>query len=395
MIKEKESIETIIVHGDHSLCKATGAISPPIYASSTFAFKDADQGADLFANPDHGYFYTRMSNPTVDILKKKIAILEKAQHGIAFGSGMAAIHAVIAALTTKESNIVGCETIYGGTFKILKTLMPKFGVETRWINFLDLEKIDQMIDKKTSLVFFESPANPTTTVYDIKKIVDIAHSKGVPVVIDNTFMSPYLQNPISLGVDVVIHSATKYLCGHADVVAGLVACNDQYYEKIMPILIQVGGIISPFDAWLLLRGIKTLHVRMDRHCQNALKVAQYLEGHKSVKKVLYPGLKNHPQYDLAQKQMKGAGGIISIEVNGGVEASKVVMNNLHIFTLAVSLGDIDSLIQHPYTMTHSSYTKDELERAGVTDSTLRLSIGLEDPDDLIQDLDNALRKIQL
>ncbi|MEW5821881.1 MAG: PLP-dependent aspartate aminotransferase family protein [Cyanobacteriota bacterium] len=392
MKRSDEAIETLIVHGDHSLDPMTGALSPPLYPCSTFAFKTAQQGADLFENPMSGYFYTRISNPTIDLLRKKIAILEGAEEGLAFASGMAAIHAVIIALVKYGENIVISDTVYGGTYKLLTEVISKLGIEVRWVNFLDLDEIKQNIDLNTKFLFVETPANPTMIVYNIALLAEVSHKFNIPLIVDNTFMTPYLQRPLLLGADVVVHSATKYICGHADVVAGLVATNKSYFEKILTVLIETGGIISPFDAWLLLRGIKTLHVRMKRHSENALKMALFLENHKMVKRVLYPGLQSHPQYNLSKSQCLDFGGIIAFEINGDIEECKIVLDNLNVFTLAISLGDIDSLIQHPLTMTHSSYSKEMLKKAGITPSMIRLSIGLENIEDLIKDIDQALNK---
>lgn len=393
MHKKNESIETTIVHGDHRLDPLTGAVAPPLYPCSTFAFKNADQGAALFEDPLKGYFYTRISNPTNDIIRRKIAMLEGTDEGLAFGSGMAAIHAVIVAFTKSGDNVVVSDTVYGGTLKLLEEVLSRYNIETRWVNCLDLNEVENNIDKNTSFIFLETPANPTTIIYDIKRIAEITKRNNIPLIVDNTFMTPYLQKPIELGADVIIHSATKYIGGHGDVVAGLVACNNNYFEKIFHTLVEVGGIISPFDAWLLLRGLKTLHVRMDRHCENAMKVARYLENHQLVKKVFYPGLESHPQHQLAKQQMSGFGGIVTFEVEGGIEACKILQDNVHLFTLAVSLGDVDSLIQHPATMTHSSYTPEQLAKSGITKEMIRLSIGLENVDDIINDLDHALKKV--
>jgi methionine-gamma-lyase len=392
MDKRKEALETIIVHGDHQLDPLTGSLSPPLYPSSTFAFKNSKQGAELFQKPSEGYFYTRISNPTIDILRTKIAMLEETEEAMAFASGMAAIHAVIVALAKAGDNIVVSNKIYGGTYKLLTEFIPGFNIEVRWVDCLNKEEIKSKIDQKTKLLFLETPDNPTTIVFDLQMISKITKSKGIPLVVDNTFMTPYLQQPVQFGADIVIHSATKYIGGHADVVAGLVACSKQYYEQIFPVLVETGGIIGPFEAWLLLRGIKTLHLRMERHCENALQIARMLENHPAVIKVLYPGLESHPQYKLASTQMRGSGGIISFEIKGGIEACQALMDSVHVFTLAISLGDIDSLIQHPVTMTHSSYPPELLEKDGITEGTLRLSVGLENIQDLLDDLKQALDK---
>lgn len=395
MKKYGESIETQIVHGNEELCAQTGALSPPLYACSNFAFKSAEQGAHLFQNPQEGggYFYTRMANPTIDLLRKKIALLEGAEEGMAFASGMAAIHAAMIALLSTGDNVIVNDSIYGGTYKLLEKEFKRLGIETRWTSCIHCEDIEQKIDDRTRFLFLETPSNPTTTIYDLEKVCEKFHSFNIPVILDNTFMSPYLQNPIKYGVDIVVHSATKYIGGHADVIGGLIACSRKYYEKILPVQINAGGIISPFDAWLLLRGLKTLHVRMERHCENTMKIAQYLEGHKLVKRVMYPGLPSHPQHELAKKQMRGFGGVLSFELNGTLDECKIFMDNLNIFTLAVSLGDIDSLIQHPASMTHSGYNEELLAKMGVTDQLIRLAVGLENADDLINDLENAFNEV--
>ena len=394
MKKHNEAIETIIVHGDHKLDPMTGSLTPPLYLSSTFAFKDSNQGADLFINPMDGYFYTRISNPTIDLLRNKIALLEGMEEGLAFGSGMAAIHAVIMSLTKSGDNVVISDSVYGGTYKFFTEFMKKYNVEARWVNCSNLDEIKTHIDSSTRCIYLETPANPTTVVYDMEKIAQIAKSNDIPLVVDNTFMTPYLQQPARYGAEIVLHSATKYICGHADVVAGLVTCSKRYYQDILTVQIETGGIIGPFEAWLLLRGLKTLHIRMEKHSQNAMKVATYLESNPMVKRVLYPGLKSHPQHELSKLQARDFGGIISFELNGTIEDCKTLMDNLHIFTLAISLGDIDSLVQHPATMTHSSYSKEMLKKVGITDQMIRLSIGLENADDLINDLKEAFAKVK-
>jgi methionine-gamma-lyase len=394
MKKREEALETIIVHGDHQLDPQTGSLSPPLYPSSTFAFKSSEQGAALFKNPSDGYFYTRVSNPTIDLLRKKIALLEDSEEALAFGSGMAAIHAIVTALAGSGDNLLVANTVYGGTYKLLTEFINRFNIEVRWVDCHNFDEVESKIDSKTKFLFIETPDNPTTTIYDLSKLSEITSKKSIPLVVDNTFMTPYLQQPLKLGADIIVHSATKYICGHADVVAGLVACNKEYYEKIFPVLVETGGIIGPFEAWLLLRGIKTLHIRMERHSANALQIARYLEQHRLVKRILYPGLPSHPQYELARHQMKDSGGIISFELEGGTEACKILMDNVHVFTLAISLGDIDSLIQHPVTMTHSSYPKEMLDRDSITDGMIRLSVGLENVNDLIEDLEYALSRVE-
>lgn len=390
---EHKHLETLIVHGEHVLDSATGAIAPPIYPSSTFAFKSADQGAELFQSPLDGYIYTRMGNPTIDILRNKIALLEEQKHGLAFASGMAAIHAVFVALAGSGDSVVISDTVYGGTAALCNRTIPNMGINMRWVDCNNPDEVEKAIDKTTKLIFVETPANPTMKIIDMEAMADLARKHDIYLVVDNTFQTPYLQKPKRFGADIVMHSATKYLGGHGDLVAGLVTCDDDdVFTRLYHVVCDIGGIISPFNAWLLLRGIKTLHVRMDAHCRNAMKIAEFLEAHPAVDTVWYPGLKSHPQYQLGQKQMSGPGGVIAFEVKGGKEAGKIIMDSVHICTLAVSLGDIDTLIQHPASMTHSAYSKEDLEKTGISPGLIRLSVGLEHADDLIEDLEQAFEK---
>ena len=389
----KESLETLIVHGDHQLDPLTGSISPPIYLASTFAFKSAEQGAELFIDHRKGYYYTRVANPTIDQLCKRIALIEGGETALAFASGMAAIHAVFIALADTGDSIVLSDTIYGGTYALCTKVLPRIGIEPIWVDATDLEAIKKGIAKNTKGICIETPANPTLKVIDIAGAAEIAHSHGIPLIVDNTFPTPYLQRPLELGADVVIHSATKYLGGHGDLVGGLVVCSEEMYQRVQPILSNVGGCMSPFNAWLVMRGLKTHHVRMAMHCQNALQVARFLEGHGAVEMVWYPGLPSHPQYELAKRQMDDFGGMVAFELKGGKEAGKRVMNSVHVCTLAVSLGDVDTLIQHPASMTHSNYSEEDLSATGITPGLIRLSVGLEKADDIIADLQDALSKI--
>jgi methionine-gamma-lyase len=393
MSDHDEKYETLIVHGDHTLDPATGAVAPPIYPTSTFAFKSSDQGAELFQDQTAGYIYTRIKNPTLDLLSNKIALLEGYKHGLAFGSGLAAIHAVFIALVKSGESIVVSDTIYGGTAALCNRTMPRTGIEFRWVDCVDLKAVEDAIDDTTRMIFVETPANPTLKIIDIAAMAEISRKHNLILVVDNTFQTPYLQKPKRFGADIVMHSATKYLGGHGDLVAGLLTFDDEYFEPLFHTVVDSGGILSPFNAFLLLRGIKTLHVRMDRHCENAMKVAEFLEGHPGVERVWYPGLKSHPQYELGQRQMTGPGGIISFEVKGGREAGKVVMDSVHVCTLAVSLGDVDTLIQHPASMTHSSYSEEDMLKSGITPGLIRLSVGLEHADDIISDLKQALDRI--
>ncbi|MDK2878665.1 MAG: methionine-gamma-lyase [Thermoanaerobacteraceae bacterium] len=386
---------TKAIHAGQKPCPVTGAHVTPIYQTSTFVFKDVDQGARRFAGEEWGYIYTRLGNPTEAELEEKMAALEGGEAAIATASGMAAISTVLLSLLKKGDHIVGGSTLYGCTHSLISELLPEYGIEVTLVDTSDLANIEKAMRPNTKVVYVETPANPTLKLVDLKGAADIAHRYGALLVVDNTFMSPYLQRPIEHGADVVVHSATKYIGGHGDVIAGIiVGPRDLLNTMRIPYLKDFGGIISPFDAWLLLRGLKTLGVRMERHCQNAMKIAEYLEGHPMIERVYYPGLKSHPQHELAAEQMDGFGGMICFEVKGGLEAGKVLMNSVRLITLAVSLGCVDSLIEHPASMTHSPVPPEERLKAGITDGLVRLSVGIEDVEDIIADLDQALKKVE-
>jgi len=375
--------------------KPVRSLSTPIFMASTFAFKSAEHGAQVFAGEDDDYFYTRISNPTTNALQSEIAFLEGGEMGLAFGSGMAAISHLTFALAHPGDKVVYGRTLYGGTYKFFADTCPDiFKIETVDINPLNLNEVASAIDDNTKMFFLETPANPNLDIIDIAACAEIAHKHNVPLVVDNTFATPYLQNPLELGADIVVHSATKYLNGHGDVVAGLIVGPEKYLSLVHgEMLRDVGGIISPFNSWLILRGIRSLPVRMDRHCASAMEIAQYLSFHPKIDSVYYPGLRTHPGHELAKRQMRDFGGMISFEVKGGRDAGRIVCNNVHLWTLAVSLGDVDSLIQHPAAMTHSTYSDEMLAQANIGAGMVRLSVGLEDVDDLIEDLRQALRKV--
>jgi methionine-gamma-lyase len=382
---------TRAVHAGQSPDPLYGALSTPIYQTSTFVFKDVAQGAARFAGDEEGYIYTRLGNPTQVALEEKIAALEGGEAALAFGSGMAAITAVLMALVGQGDNIVHSSALYGCTFAFLHELFSRFGVTATGVDTADLEAVKQAIQPETKVVYIETPANPTMRISDIEAIAEIAHAHGATVVVDNTFMSPYLQRPLELGADVVVHSATKYINGHGDVVAGLAIGSKELMDEIrMTTLKDIGGIISPFNAWLLLRGLKTLAVRMDRHSNNAMAIAEFLEQHPAVEKVYYPGLKSFEQHELAKKQMHGFGGIMSFELKGGFDAGVRLMNGVKLCHLAVSLGDVDTLIQHPASMTHSVVPEEQRLIANITPGLVRLAVGLEDVGDIIADLEQAL-----
>lgn len=371
-----------------------GPVVPPIYQTSTFKFKSAGHGAALFAGEDKGYIYTRMGNPTIEAMEDSIAELEGGHKALGCGSGMAAVHTVFAALTQTGDHIVCSQAVYGPTTTLLNSVMKRYGVETTFVDASNLDEVINAVTPKTRLIFIETPGNPTLSISDIKAIAAIAHNADALLVVDNTFMSPALQKPFEFGADIILHSMTKFLNGHADVVGGVVVVkNEEMYREFRRVLNQIGGVIDPFNSFLVHRGIKTLALRMQQHCQSATAIAGYLENHPAVKKVMFPGLRSHPQYSLAQKQQKGPGGLIAIELKGGFRAGQNMMNNVKIFQLAVSLGGVESLIQHPASMTHASMECETRRAAGICDGLVRLSVGIENINDLINDLERSLEKV--
>ncbi len=371
-----------------------GPVVPPIYQTSTFKFNSTEEGAALFKGEAKGYIYTRLSNPTIEAMENAVAELEEGYKALGCSSGMAAISTAFYALLNGGDHIICSKAVYGPTTNLIKDILGRFNVEHTFVETTKIENIKKAINEKTKVIYIETPANPTLDITDIEEVAKLAHDNDALLVVDNTFLSPALQQPIKLGADVVLHSMTKFLNGHADVVAGvLVAKNEELYLKLKSVLKQLGGVIDPFNAFLVHRGIKTLGLRMQKHCSNAQKIAEFLESHPKVEWVRYPGLKSHPQYEVARKQQYGSGGMISFELKGGVEAGKTVMDSVKLCTLAVSLGGVETLIQHPASMTHLSMGKELREAAGITDGLVRLSVGIEDADDLIEDLKEALNKI--
>ncbi|HHW55923.1 MAG: methionine gamma-lyase [bacterium] len=394
---QEAGFSTRAVHAGQGPCPLTGALSTPIYQTSTFVFENVDQGAARFAGEEAGYIYTRLGNPTVTAFEEKIAVLEGGEAGLAFASGMAAISAVLFALTKQGDHIVACDTLYGCTHAFLSSILPRYGIETTFVDLSDPAKGAAALRPNTKVIYLETPANPTMKLVDIEAMVELARKVGARVVIDNTFATPYLQRPLELGVDVVVHSATKYIGGHGDLIAGAAVGSKEFIDEVrVTTLKDIGGVLGAFEAWLLLRGMKTLPLRMERHCANALEVATFLEGHPAVEQVYYPGLPSHPQHDLAKKQMQGGfGGMLSFELKGGLEAGKQLMNSLELCSLAVSLGDTETLIQHPASMTHSPYPPEERLKAGITDGLVRMSVGIEDAVDIIADLKQGLDGLRL
>ena len=392
---DQAGFTTRAVHAGQSPCPVTGALNTPIYQTSTFVFTDVAQGAARFAGDQEGYIYTRLGNPTQAALEQKIANLEGGEAGLAFSSGMGAITAVLLTLVKQGDHIVACDTIYGCTHSFLASIMPQYGVETTFVDLSRLGNLTAAVRPNTKVIYLESPANPTMKLVDIAAIAKQAKEAGATVVVDNTFASPYLQRPLELGAHVAVHSATKYIGGHGDVIAGLAVGSADLIAQVRSAMLKnIGAVIGPFDAWFLLRGLKTLALRMERHSANAMAVASFLEQHPAVQEVYYPGLPSHPQHELACRQMQGGfGGMLSFELKGGLEAGINLMNSLELCSLAVSLGDAETLIQHPASMTHSPYPPAERRAAGITDGLVRLSVGIEDVDDIIADLKQGLDKL--
>jgi methionine-gamma-lyase len=376
MNMDKQGFATRAVHAGQSPDPVTGSVVVPIYSTSTFAFKDADQGAARFAGTEEGYIYTRLGNPTTRALEKNVAALENGEDARACASGMAAITTAVMSVVKKGDHVVSTDCIYGGTVKLFLDILSKYGVDFTLVDSSDTEKVKSAIRENTKLIYLETPANPTLKLTDLREVARLAKQRDIMTVVDNTFMSPYFQRPIELGADVVVHSLTKYLGGHSDLVGGIVVGSKNFIKTLDPILKNTGGTIGPLESWLTLRGIKTLPLRMQKHNENALKTAQYLESHPKIARVYYPGLKSHPQHELAKRQMSGFGGIICFEVKGGVEAGKKLMNSVKLCTLAVSLGAVETLIEHPASMTHEVVPKHEREKAGITDNLVRLSVGI-------------------
>lgn len=371
-----------------------GEVSIPIFQSSTFSFPNAQEGADRFSGEKSGFIYTRMGNPTTKALEENIASLEGGFAGMATSSGMAAINTIFLSLLDQNSHIVSTACVYGPTRMILEKEYTRFGVEATFVNSSNPENIRDAIKPNTRLIFIETPSNPTMGITDIQKAVEIAHQHDILIAVDNTFASPYLQRPFEFGVDIVVHSMTKFINGHSDVVGGMIVTrNEKLYERIRSVLNLFGGTMDPHQAWLVLRGVRTLPLRIEKSQENAAKLAEHLSTHPKVTWVNYPGLPDHPQHEIAKKQMDGFGAMLCFGVKNGIEGGITVMNNVRLFTLAVSLGGVESLIEHPASMTHASVPKEEREEAGILDELVRLSVGCEDFNDLRDDLDQALEKI--
>lgn len=392
-IKEK-ALATQLIHAGEGPCPITGAMIPPIYQTVSYIFKDVDDGAKKCEKFDHGYCYTRLGHPTEAALEKKIADIEGGEAALAFASGVAAISALLLSKLSQGDHVIADATCYSATHYLLDSLLKKFGVETTFTDTSVIKNVEDSLQNNTRLIYCESPANPTVKLVDIREIARIAKHHGILSVLDGTFASPYLQKPLELGMDAVIHSATKYICGHGDSMGGLIISTKQVIDELRDdTLKNIGGIISPFNAYLIMRGLKTLSLRMTQHCESAMAVAKFLEGHPKVERVYYPGLASHPQHDLAKQQMRDFGGILCFEVKGGMNPGITLMNSVQLCSLAVSLGHTETLIEHPASMTHWYVSKEEREQAGISDGLVRLSAGLEDAQDIIDDLGQALDNI--
>ena len=395
METKKYGLGTTAIHAG-TLKNLYGTLAMPIYQTSTFIFDSAEQGGRRFALEEAGYIYTRLGNPTTTVLENKIAALEEGEAGIAMSSGMGAISSTLWTVLKAGDHVVTDKTLYGCTFALMNHGLTKFGVEVTFVDTSNLDEVKKAMKENTRVVYLETPANPNLKIVDLEGVCKVAHTNpNTLVIVDNTFATPYMQKPLKLGVDVVVHSATKYLNGHGDVIAGLVVTNKELADQIRFVGLKdmTGAVLGPQEAYYIIRGLKTFEIRMERHCKNARTIADFLNKHPKVEKVYYPGLESHPGYEIAKKQMKDFGAMISFELKGGFEAGKTLLNNLKLCSLAVSLGDTETLIQHPASMTHSPYTKEEREAAGITDGLVRLSVGLENVEDIIADLEQGLEKI--
>lgn len=373
---------TDAVHAGQIPDPVTGAVITPLYQTSTYAQEELGK--------HKGYEYGRTHNLTRQALEKNIAVLEKGKYGIAFASGLAATQALLG-LVKAGDHIIASNNVYGGTYRLFELIMKDYGLNFSWVDTSNLSNIEAAIKENTKLVFLETPTNPMLNLTDLKGASEICKRNNLTSIVDNTFMSPYFQNPLSLGCDIVLHSTTKYINGHSDVIGGIVVTNDdKIHERIRYVQNAIGAVPSPFDCWLVLRSTKTLAVRMERHNQNAMKIAEFLSESGLAEKVYYPGLKSHPHHELAKKQMRGFGGMISADF-GDIEKAKRLLKNVRVFTLAESLGGVEGLISHPASMTHASVPKEDRERMGLTDSLIRFSVGIEDVEDLIADIENAFR----
>lgn len=387
---------TKAIHFGYDAQQEGGALNPPLHLSSTYTFANADEGGQLFSGEKSGHFYSRISNPTLDILERRIASLECAEAALSTASGMGAITCVMWTLLQAGDEVLADKTLYGCTYAFMQHGLSKFGIKISFVDMTDIAAVRAALSTRTKVIYYETPANPNMRIMDIKAISHIAKTANIISVVDNTYSSPLITQPISLGADIVIHSATKYLGGHGDLVAGLVVGTKALIQRIRMegLKDMTGACMSPFTAMLIMRGLKTLELRMERHSQSAMIVAEFLLAQEDVDSVYYPGLKSHPQHQLAAAQMSLFGGMIAFELHGGLNTGKAFMDALELIQRAVSLGDAESLIQHPASMTHSAYTPEQRESHGISDSLIRLSVGLENVEDIISDLAQAFAQVK-
>ncbi len=391
--KRELRFDSKVIHAGEGPDPIYGSVAPPIYQTSTFAFENADQGAARFKGEEKGYIYTRLGNPTIARLEEKVAVLEGGVGALATATGMAAVNTLYFSVLSSGDHVVATSSLYGPARTILEREWARFGVESTWVDTGDIDAVESALKPNTKLLYIETPANPTIRLTDIRACAELARGRGITVAVDNTFATPVLQNPLSLGADIVLHSVTKFINGHTDVVGGIIVFKDaELLGKVTKLLHMLGSTMDPGQAWLVLRGAKTLKMRVEKSQDNAKQIARMLEDHEAVEWVKYPGLESHPQFELAKRQMKGPGSLMSFELKGGLEAGKKLMNSVRVCTLAVSLGGIETLIQHPASMTHAVMGPEARAQAGISDGLIRLSVGCEDVNDLLEDLDQALNK---
>jgi methionine-gamma-lyase len=382
---------TLAVHAGENICPVTGALDTPIYQSTTFASADSDEMAAVYGGEKPGYMYTRYGNPTIQALEGKLAALEGGEAALATASGMAAISTAILGYVKAGDHVVASHSLYGAAYNFLSTKLLRMGASTTFVPSTDVAAFERTIQDNTRLIYLESPTNPVLDILDLSALAALGRSRGIPTMIDNTFATPVLQQPLKIGITVVVHSATKYLCGHGDAMGGAIIGPKEYIDYLLhEVFRDFGGVMSPFNAWLILRGVKTLHLRVPAQCANARRIAEFLAGHARIERVNYPGLAGHPGHALAEKQMSDYGAMVSFEVKGGYEGGKRVMDRVKIFARAASLGDTRSLIVHSASTSHRAVPREQRLAIGVTDGLVRLSVGVEAAEDLLADLDEAL-----
>lgn len=393
-MSESKHIETQAIHSGRINDEQFGSLATPLYQTSTFIFDNAQQGADRFAGEEQGYIYSRLGNPTTRQLEMRVAAMEGMEDAAATATGMGAVSGALLANLSAGDHLISSKAVYGCSFALMNHQLTRWGIEVSFVDMANPAEVEAAIKPNTKVMFLETPVNPNLAVYDLAVIGKIAQQHSIISIVDNTFLTPVLQQPKHYGIDIVVHSATKYLNGHGDVVAGIICGSSEMIMNIkMTVLKDIGATMSPHDAWLIMRGLKTLPIRMERHCNNAQKIAEFLESHEKVLQVYYPGLKSHPGNKFIGSQMKAAGGVIAFEIDTDLAGGSEFINRMQLFSIAVSLGDAESLIQHPASMTHSPYTPEERANAGISDSLIRISVGLENVDDIIADLSQSLSLI--